>query len=138
VQQFKYGRKVSLGRPLVRLLAAGCRPYFQEASLDCIIPIPLHLKRLRRRGFNQSVILSLEVGRSWGIPVNPFILLRTRETEAQTELTEEQRRRNLRGAFAVAPKKSVRGIRVLLVDDVYTLGATVNECSRVMLRAGAR
>jgi len=103
-----------------------------------MIPVPLHPKRLRWRGFNQSVILAREVGRQWDVPVDPFVLLRSRETSLQTELAEEERRKNVRGAFSVDPEKPIRGKSFLLVDDVYTSGATVDECSRALLRAGAK
>jgi predicted amidophosphoribosyltransferase len=69
--------------------------------------------------------------------MDPFVLLRTKETLPQTQLSEEERRRNVRGAFAVNPQRSVDGKKVLLVDDVFTSGATVNECSRTLKRAGA-
>ncbi len=138
VQRFKYGRKVSLGKPLGRLMASGCSDFFQGASFDLVIPVPLHPKRLRWRGFNQAVILAREVGRIRQLRVDPFILSRPRETPPQTQLAEEERRKNVRGAFVVNPSSSVQGKRLLLVDDVYTSGATVNECSRTLLRAGAK
>jgi len=138
MQQFKYGRKVSLGRPLGRLLSKGCTGFFQESTLDGIIPVPLHPKRLRWRGFNQAVILAKQVSRLWRLPMDPFILLRSTETEPQTQLSEKDRRKNMRGAFALNPKKSVQGKRILLVDDIYTSGATVDECSRTLIRGGAK
>jgi ComF family protein len=137
VQRFKYGRKVSLGKPLGRLMALACRDFFAESAFDLIVPVPLHPKRLRWRGFNQSVILAREIGSRWSLPVDPFILLRSRETPPQTQLTEEERRKNVRRAFSVNPEKSIEGKSILLVDDVYTSGATVNECSRALKRAGA-
>ena len=137
VQRFKYGRKVSLGKPLGRLLAVGCRDFIQGSHFDLIIPVPLHPKRLRWRGFNQSGLLARQVSRAYGVPMDPFVLLRKKETLPQTQLSEEERRKNVRGAFALNPARSVDGKSVLLVDDVYTSGATVNECSRTLLRAGA-
>jgi ComF family protein len=138
LQQFKYGRKVSLGRPLGRLMASSGHAHFRNVSLDRIIPVPLHPRRLRWRGFNQSVILGREVGRLWQVPVDPFVLVRSKETLPQTQLPEEERRRNVRQAFAVNPAKSIKGKSLLVVDDVYTSGATANECSRTLLRAGAK
>ena len=138
VQQFKYGGRVSLGRPLGRLMARGCYEFFCDLPLDCIVPVPLHPRRLRWRGFNQAVILGREVSRLWGVPMDPFILLRSRETPPQTQLPEGDRRKNVRGAFSLKTEKSVRGKRLLLVDDVYTSGATVKECSRTLIRAGAK
>jgi ComF family protein len=119
-------------------MARGSSEFFQGTVFDLTIPVPLHPKRLRWRGFNQAVILAREVGRLWEIPVDPFLLLRSRETPPQTELREDERRKNVRGAFTVNPRKSVQGKKLLLVDDVYTSGATVNECSRTLLRAGAK
>ena len=138
VQRFKYGRKVSLGKPLGRLLARGCSEYLAAHPCDIIVPVPLHPKRLRWRGFNQAVLLGREVGRLRRVSMDPFILLRSRETPPQTQLTEEERKKNIRGAFSVDPKKAIEGKRLLLVDDVYTSGATVNECSRTLIRAGAK
>lgn len=137
VHQFKYGRKVSLGKPLGRLMARGCREFLRECVADRIVPVPLHPRRLRWRGFNQALLLARQLSRSYGIPADPFTLLRVKETPPQTQLNEEERRRNVRGAFGVAAGRSIEGARILLVDDVYTSGATVNECSRTLRRAGA-
>ncbi|HWP57589.1 MAG TPA: ComF family protein [Candidatus Acidoferrales bacterium] len=137
LQQFKYGRRVSLGKPLGRLMAEGGRDHFRDVHLERVVPVPLHPRRLRWRGFNQSLVLAREVGRAWELPVDPFALVRLKETRPQTELPEEERRRNVRQAFAVEGAK-VKGESVLLVDDVYTSGATVNECARALLRAGAK
>jgi ComF family protein len=138
VQKFKYGRKVSLGKPLGRLLAQGCREFLEADAGDLIVPVPLHPKRLRWRGFNQSLLLARQVSRLYEVPVDPFVLYRERETPPQTQLTEDERRKNVRGAFATDPEKVLKDKKVLLVDDVYTSGATVNECSRMLLRGGAR
>ena len=138
VQKFKYARKVSLGRPLGRLMARGCQEFLREIDPDVIVPVPLYPKRLRWRGFNQSVLLAREVSRAYGIPMDLFLLQRRHETAAQTRLAEEERRRNVRGAFTLDPDRPIRGKRVLIVDDVYTSGATVNECSRTLKQGGAK
>lgn len=138
VQRFKYEKRVSLGKPLGRLMARGCREFFRGSSLDLIVPVPLHPKRLRWRGFNQALILAREVGKEWRVPVDPFVLARTRETPPQTQLPEEDRRKNVRQAFSLNPRKSVERKSLLLIDDIYTTGATVNECSRALLRGGAK
>ncbi|MGH7774426.1 MAG: ComF family protein [Candidatus Binatia bacterium] len=138
VRRFKYGRKVALGKPLGRLMARDCSDFFQGHPWDAVVPVPLHPRRLRWRGFNQAVILAREVSRLWHLPMDPFILLRSRETLPQTQLPEEERRKNVRRAFSLNPARSVEGKTLLLVDDVYTSGATVNECSRTLMRAGAK
>ena len=137
LQKFKYGRKVSLGKPLGRIMARGCREFLTGCETAVIVPVPLHPKRLRWRGFNQSVLLARHIGRAYGLPMDPFLLRRVKETPPQTQLNEEERRRNVRGAFALAPGRTLEKKDVLLVDDVYTSGATVNECSRTLRRSGA-
>jgi len=138
VQKFKYSRKVSLGKPLGRLMARGCQEFLAAVDADLIVPVPLYPKRLRWRGFNQSALLGREIGRAYGIPMDPFLLLRRRETAAQTQLPEDERRRNVRDAFALNADRSVKDRRILLIDDVYTSGATVNECSRTLKQGGAK
>jgi len=137
VHKFKYGRKVSLGKPLGRLMALGCREFLDGCRFDLIVPVPLHPKRLRWRAFNQSLLLAREIGRAYRVPADPFVLRRDRPTPPQTQLPEDERRRNVRGVFSLNPDRPVEGKSILLVDDVYTSGATVNECSRVLKRARA-
>lgn len=138
VQTFKYGRKVSLGKPLGRLMAKGCQDFVAESHIDLIIPVPLHPKRLRWRGFNQAVLLARQVSRANNIPLDPFVLYRRRETLPQTQLAEDERRTNVRGAFMLHSDPPIHGKSLLLVDDVYTSGATVNECSRMLTKGGAK
>ena len=105
---------------------------------DRVIPVPLHLTRLRWRGFNQSLILARGIGLRINAPVDPWLLGRTRPTQPQTKLSREDRRANVRGAFRVHTPALAKGKRLLLVDDVYTSGATVEECARTLYQNGAR
>jgi ComF family protein len=100
--------------------------------------VPLHLRRLRWRGFNQAQLLAAALAARGDLAVDPFALVRHRPTPPQVGLDATARRRNVVGAFAVPDPFRVRAKRVLLVDDVYTSGATTNECSRVLRAAGAR
>jgi ComF family protein len=109
----------------------------QGQAYDLIVPVPLHAERLRWRGFNQSLILSRAVGQARQIEVDPFLLERIRPTVPQTQLSESERRANVHGAFAVVAPERLKGKRILLVDDVYTSGATVEECAKVLCRGGA-
>ncbi len=138
IHRFKYGRQPSLGTILGRLMAEACQPWFHGPGFDVVVPVPLHPRRLRWRGFNQSVLLGREVGRAWGIHLDPFVLIRKTETAPQSTLNLRERQPNVRGAFAIARARSVEDRRVLVVDDVYTSGATVNECARALRRGGAR
>jgi ComF family protein len=138
VQKYKYGRKVALGKPLGRLMAQGSEEFLGACSFDLIVPVPLHPKRLRWRGFNQSVLLARQVSQRYRVDLDPFVLRRSVETPPQTQLTEEERRRNVRRVFELDPARSVEKKSILLVDDVYTSGATVNECSRTLRKSGAQ
>lgn len=135
LQRYKYNRDVALAAPLGRLLSRACP--LDVADYDVVVPVPLHLSRLRWRGFNQASLLARRVARRQQIPVDVFALERARATRPQVELDEKQRRSNVAAAFRVVRADRIRKRRVLLVDDVYTTGSTVNECSRVLRDAGA-
>lgn len=134
IHSFKYGGKVILGRPLGRLLAGTISlPFTPQA----VIPVPLHKKRLRKRGFNQALLLAREVARHLGARVDYTNLRRLRDTAQQVKLKTEARKENVKGAFALKRPGDVKGRAVLLIDDVYTTGATIMECSKVLKKAGA-
>jgi ComF family protein len=136
IQRFKYHRSLSTGKALAAL---GAMHFPLESQYyDLIVPVPLHPERLRWRGFNQSLILSRAIGSAQKIEVDPFLLERTRPTVPQTQLSESERRANVSGAFAVLAPERLKRKRVLLVDDVYTSGATAEECARALCRAGAQ
>jgi len=107
-------------------------------KVDIIMPVPLHPKRQRQRGFNQSALLARELGRYIGVSVNEGVLIRKKYTTAQAGLNKFQRMQNLQGAFEVREIEAVRGKTILLVDDVFTTGSTVDECSKVLMQARAQ
>ena len=108
----------------------------RKMMVDAIIPVPVHPSRRRKRGFNQAEVLANIVGERLGIPVKPELLKRTKKTLPQKELTVGERLKNLSGAFrAEAVPEDIR--RILLVDDIYTTGSTLEACSRVLKKAGA-
>jgi ComF family protein len=128
-----------LGRMLVEAIAA-LEAGFPADSM-ALIPVPLHRTKLRQRGFNQAELIARAAMKVWQpggrLRLCAGVLERKRETASQIGLTSHQRRENLRGAFGVAQPELVKGHEVLVVDDVYTTGATVSECARVLRRAGA-
>lgn len=134
VHRFKYGRDTALANGLGALLAAGRH---RLDACDVVVPVPLHVERLRWRGFNQALLLARRLCRAGGIRLAVDCLVRNRPTLPQVALDENARRHNVAGAFAVARRDAVAGRRVLLVDDVLTTGSTVDECSRALGRAGA-
>jgi ComF family protein len=134
VHRYKYARDVTLAPILGELLADR---YRARSGHDLIVPVPLHISRLRWRGFNQALLLAKPLARKTKAPLAPFALRRTRPTRPQVGLDEPGRRRNIARAFDVRHPEQVRSRSILLVDDVYTTGATVNECARMLRRAGA-
>jgi ComF family protein len=137
LQRYKYGPDVSLAPALAKVLTEHASMVLSVNTYDLIMPVPLHISRLRWRGFNQALLLARELARQQRVPIDPFVLERVRATAPQVELDDAARRRNVARAFRVVDPARIRGRRVLLVDDVYTTGATANECSRTLLRAGA-
>jgi ComF family protein len=115
------------------------RPELAEwcGTFDALAPVPIHAARKRERGYNQAEEIAREAARHLLLPVLAHALSRTRATVSQTKLNREQRARNLENAFRCADPASVRGKRILLVDDVYTTGATVARCAELLLEAGA-
>jgi len=106
-------------------------------SLDALVPVPLHPKRERQRGFNQAGIISRELGRFRGIDVLRDSIVEQRNVPPQTFLAGSERKANVAGVFHVAHPERVKGKKLLLLDDVFTTGATLTECSEVLKRAGA-
>lgn len=133
---FKYGGRRTLARHFGRLMVEMADHLFDPREFDLLIPVPLHRKRERARGFNQSALLAKEVGPRFGLRVGHRILQRVRATEAQSGARRE-REDNVKGAFVVTRPNHVKDKRLLLIDDVLTTGATAGECARTLLAAGA-
>jgi len=133
----KFGQRLAAGRCLSALLLElpALQPFC--VGLDLAIPVPLHTRRLRERGYNQALELLRPIAATLMLPLAPAALRRCRHTPPQTGLDGATRRRNLRGAFDI-DAAALRDRRVLLMDDVVTTGATVSEAARALLRGGAR
>jgi len=135
IHRFKYDNVRDLAAPLGGLLG----DYLERELLpaEVIVPVPLHPKRLRERGYNQSALLARQLGEQTGLPVLEGSLLRMRETASQVELSAQERKENVRGAFACVDER-LAGKRVLLIDDVCTTGATLEACSIALAQRGPR
>ena len=142
IHLLKYERVRPAANVLGRMLAeaiADLRPLF--GGVPMVVPVPLHTRKLRQRGFNQSALIAqaaVKLMRAESrLEVSSGVLERRRETQSQIGLSRHQRRENMRGAFSVARPEVIAGREILLVDDVFTTGTTVSECARVLRRAGA-
>lgn len=133
---FKYGERLDLLRYLTDELVIEARSL---SAADLIIPVPLHTKRLRERGFNQSALLALKLGEKMAIPVDVDSLKRVRDIPPQVGMERAARLLNVKGAFAVDSgcMSQIAGKSILLVDDVLTTGATINACAGALLAAKA-
>lgn len=145
VHLFKYSGLTGLSRRFGELLAEALTPLYEEAPEEMlVIPVPLAKDKQRMRGYNQAELLARAAVRTlavkqpqWRLRVAGDMLQRSRATQSQARLTPHQRRRNLRGAFFAPKPERLQGRSVLLIDDVYTTGATARECTRTLLAAGA-
>ena len=136
IHQYKYGPKSFLASSLGPLLAHFAESWVKSSCRLLAMPVPLHLKRLRERGFNQSLLLARHVAGRLHSELDFLSLRRVRYTLPQTGLGKDERRKNVRGAFQLKDPEIVKGKTVLLVDDVATTGNTLNECARVLKKAG--
>ncbi len=139
IHRFKYQEKTALAGRLAPFLAQAIArdAILSDFSPQALVPVPLHRARHKKRGFNQSLLLARELGASLGVPVAE-LLKRTRDTPPQVGLNRKQRAENVRGAFILdAARFEQNGARILLIDDVFTTGATLRECARSLKIAGA-
>jgi len=137
VHAFKFGGRRTLADPLGDLLAGLGLSALPGAAPDVLVPVPLHPRRARERGYNQALLLARRLERAWGVPVAADALRRAVATQPQADLDAAARRRNVRNAFVVHSSELVAGRHVVLVDDVLTTGATAGECAMSLTRAGA-
>ncbi|MCE2414782.1 ComF family protein [Candidatus Poribacteria bacterium] len=124
---FKFEKKKVLARHLIQLINAHIPSDCSLAEYDFILPIPIHKKRLRERGFNQAMLLANGIAKAEGVPILANTLIRKRHTIAQSSLDRETRQQNIVGAFEIRNPDIIRGKRLLIFDDVFTTGATIRE-----------
>ena len=138
IHALKYNKRFPVGIFLGKLLAEKLKSENQNWQIDCIVPVPLHHLKKAERGFNQSKYIAKGLSKELSVPINSRVLKRTRYTESQTTLNQQQRQENIAEAFKAKHKNIIKGKTLLLVDDVITTGATISECGKVLLNAGAK
>jgi ComF family protein len=133
----KYGNVAPLGVWFARRLAGLIEAQPEGFTADAVVPVPLDRGRLRERGYNQAELIAKPLARMLGIPFRSYLLVRTRPRPNQLRLTRRERWETVRGAYATHQTAQVDKLRLLLVDDVFTTGATLDACSRALKGAGA-
>lgn len=145
IHLLKYNKKTGLSRPLGILLFSAFEKYFSRDHIDLILPVPLHRAKLKKRGFNQSFLIVKDFKKLWEIlyktpphwKIDYNILARQKNTKSQTGFDKKKRKENIKGAFKVTQPDKIKDKHILLVDDVYTTGATAGESASVLLDAKA-
>lgn len=135
--EFKFRGSYAYGDIFAELVYRALPPYYIYSDYDMIVPVPLHSKRFKERGYNQAELFADGLSKRLGIPLANDVLFRTRDTMRQMALTRSLRERNVNGAF-YAVESEVSGRRVLIADDIYTVGATVRSCAKELLGKGAK
>lgn len=136
VARFKYRNRREYADFYAEELIKSCGTALLSWEPDALIPIPLHKSRMRKRGFNQAELVARRIGKSLGIPVETGLLFRAKRTSPQKELSDAQRRANLKNAFQVR-KNDVKLRKIVLIDDIYTTGSTIDAAAGVLLEHGA-
>ncbi|MBA4366527.1 MAG: hypothetical protein C0403_02695 [Desulfobacterium sp.] len=144
ILKLKYQGRIRLAKPLGNVLLFAFLHYFSEQDLDIIIPVPLYPGKLKQRGFNQVFLMIQdwekqlsENGYGFPFKIHKNILQKNKNTSAQTGLNKDQRIKNVKNSFHIKNQSDISGKNVLLVDDVYTTGSTVNECAKILKKGGA-
>ncbi|MFA6670688.1 MAG: ComF family protein [Bacillota bacterium] len=136
IYSFKYADRSYLARPFGRMMADRIRETGLDRETDCIVPVPLYRKKLRQRGYNQSGLLAEVIKRELDIRNAPYALQRKKNTPPLSGLSRLQRLETMEGAFELKRLRRLAVKNVLLIDDIYTTGSTVNQCARVLKAGG--
>lgn len=137
VLAFKFQDKCYLAKIFAKWLKLAGNDIF-KAGVDLMIPVPLSYRRLFKRGYNQSVLLARELSKLTGVEIDVTSLVKVKNTKAQSTLLGKSRLKNIKNAFEVKKPDKIKNKRIVLIDDVMTTGATLSECAKVLLKAGAK
>ena len=133
---FKYGDHTELANLFIKWMDQNSSALIQKN--DILMPVPLHWRRLLKRKYNQSALLAQKLAKKYNKRYDPLTLKRTQSTPSQGHLSPKERLKNVKNAFKIKNTKKVKDKSILLIDDVFTTGATVNECAKILLKAGAK
>ena len=138
IHRYKYDGEMWFEEFLAGLFAEGARDWFRDHQVDALLPVPLFPVKQRERGFNQAERLARRLGKCMEVPVDVSLLKRVLPTPSQTRLSRLQRADNMRNAFQLRRKERLNGGAFVLIDDVFTTGATTSACAKLLMKAGAQ
>ena len=138
ITRLKYHGRQEYAEVYGREIAEAFGERFKRLKVECLVPVPLHKERLKKRGYNQAALIAKEIAAETGIPVNEKLLARDKKTAPQKELNDADREKNLAMAFSIQKDCNIIPETVLLVDDIYTTGSTCEGCTKVLLAAGVK
>jgi ComF family protein len=138
IHRYKYDGQIWFEEFLADLFVRGARDWFNEHAVDGLLPVPLFGVKERERGFNQAERLARRLGEGVKVPIDVRLLQRVLPTPSQTRLSRQQRADNMRHAFQLRRQDGVKGATFVLIDDVFTTGATTSACARLLMKAGAK
>ncbi len=135
ILNYKFNEKPYLHKTFVEFCYKFQKEYLKKEYYDIIIPVPISRKRLKQRGYNQSYLIAKELAKMLNIELDNRILQKTKNNSAQSVLNKIEREHNVNNVYKLFNNKNIIGKRILLVDDIYTTGSTVNECSKILKMA---
>lgn len=136
--KYKFNENSYLYKTFAKIIIKNEKIYRFLKLYDIIIPVPMHKNKKAVRGYNQSELIAKEIARNMELEFDKNILIKEKNTNVQSTLTKIKRAENVKNAFLVEDNTKIKGKKVILIDDIYTTGSTVNECSKVLKKAGAK
>lgn len=135
---YKFNEKTYLYRSFLEFLNNYQKEYIQFKIYDIIIPVPISKKRKRERGYNQSLLIAREISSKEKIKLGDKVISKVKNNNTQSKLNKEERAENVKNVYKITNNKEIINKNILLIDDIYTTGATLNECSKMLKQAGAK
>jgi ComF family protein len=137
ILDYKFNEKPFLYKSFINFFNKYQKKYLQIDFYDIIVPVPISKKRLKQRGYNQSYLIAKEISEILNIKIEKDILVKKENNIQQSTLNKEEREKNVQDVYEIKNKESIKDKKILLIDDIFTTGATVNECSKLLKSAGA-
>ena len=138
ILQYKFEDKAYMCNTFAKIILKNEKICGLLKKYDIIIPVPIHRKRKAQRGYNQTQLIASRISKDLKIKLCDDVLIKSKNTIAQSKLNKNKRKQNIKGAFKILNAGKVQGKNILLIDDIYTTGSTVNECSKILTKAGAK